>query len=1090
MEYFYLIKATQKSGKADAVIWRSAKTESRALLQLDVDLEDAEIETGRGKDYQKPIRTDFPVFNDLPAEGVLDYSWCERYQLADDGRTWALKPGQAPVDVHHSDDAGVTSGPVTGELVDDNSGDDASDAGDVDTVESFGNAEYENDTNALFNIAEQPFRIKLLAQYMANDNHVYQISIPHRKELAVLEMDTDNSAVQDLILAAENVQGLKDADMPTLWKFTNANKAVFPEGKRHELGKRIQFAKLWFETPHIDRGILVREWSAGNYISAVQKTDTGTNAGGGNKTDRNPDYTHTLDTLDVEIALATMPMDFDIYNFPASIHRRAKEIVQKKESPFKEWSAALRKVAGILDYSRAAIFALIRGATSDIHHFPVSLQTYINANLTEHKHDVPSAETLEKAGHVSSAAVTLDAVKKAIDGDEGVPDLETLPTDFQVIGTELVKEAQKKRPDANQVLAAERGEYVEGISDPTDPKWITEDLTKPKQPEVSNMGNGVFSIDGLMDSQPAPAPAPALSIVDQARQRAAEEKLHPANSGGTTSDVQMETAQPVEDENDNAVSAGEGADEPPAQTIAVNMSKILAERCPDLTAEVLKSQVSESAHSDEEEDTEQAAPAWPEYFEPGRYEGVPNEVYHAANGISSTMVKDARVSLMYFEARHVSKTIQKVRSPVLDMGNLVHALALQPDQLEKEFSIEPEIPEGAFTTTATIRAFIDEYNNGLPPLLSADDIKALLEAHNASLIAPLSTDEIKALIEEHNASLPAQTALGNDINETGQSYMSLPVDFQRIEEGQKQTAAAMKACIKEFNATLPPQLKTSGSREALMETLAIINPDLVAQEMQKPSPVKTSGSRDALLEQLALINPDMVAQEAQKAQPLKVSGTKADLIQAVKSVKPDAVFADELLDAWRENPEGKVLVTCQQLATALAIQKALLNHPTAGKLLTHPSRAVEVSYFGIDEETGLEVRVRPDLEIDMGGLRIGADLKTISMWNIKQEGLRAKLHREIIERDYHLSAAMYCETAALDQFFWIFVNKDENYHWIAIIEASEELLELGMLEYRKAMRAIANGFDTGEWPAPITEDYTEELNDFDMRRLEALRVQA
>ncbi|WP_411162765.1 RecE family exodeoxyribonuclease [Klebsiella oxytoca] len=998
MEYFYLIKATQKSGKADAVIWRSAKTESRALLQLDVDLEDAEIETGRGKDYQKPIRTDFPVFNDLPAEGVLDYSWCERYQLADDGRTWALKPGQEPVDVHHTDDAGVTSGPVTGELVDDNSGDDASDAGDVDTVESFGNAEYEDDKNALFNIAEQPFRIKLLAQYMANDNHVYQISIPHRKELAVLEMDTDNSAVQDLILSAENVQGLKDADMPTLWKFTSANKAVFPEGKRHELGKRIQFAKLWFETPHIDRGILVREWSAGNYISAVQKTDTGTNAGGSNKTDRNPDYTHTLDTLDVEIALATMPMDFNIYNFPASIHRRAKEIVQKKESPFKEWSAALRKTAGILDYSRAAIFALIRGATSDIHHFPVSLQTYINANLTEHKHDTPSAETLEKAGHVSSAAV---AERSAVD----------------------------------KILSAEHGEYIEGVSDPDAPNWVTEDLTKPKQPEVSNMGNGVFSIDGLMDSQPASSPA--LSIVDQARQRAAEEKLHPANSGETTSDVQMETAQPVKDENDNAVSASEGTDATAPQADAVNMRDILAERCPDLTAAVLKDQ--QSATAEEEHEPEQEATKWPEFFEPGRYESVPNDVYHAANGISSTQVKDARISLMYFEKRHVSKVIEKTRSPVLDMGNLVHALALQPEQLEKEFSIEPEIPEGAFTTTATIRAFIDEYNAGLPPLLSADDIKALLEAHNATL--------------------PAQIALGASVEETGQSYMSLPAEFQRIEDGQKQTATAMKACIKEYNATLPAQ-------------------------------VKTSGSRDALLEQLAIINPDMVAQEAQKAQPLKVSGTKADLIQAVKSVKPDAVFADELLDAWRENPEGKILVTRQQMSTALAIQKALLNHPTAGKLLQHPSRAVEVSYFGIDEETGLEVRVRPDLEIDMSGLRIGADLKTISMWNIKQEGLRAKLHREIIERDYHLSAAMYCETAALDQFFWIFVNKDDNYHWIAIIEASEELLELGMLEYRKAMRAIANGFDTGEWPAPITKDYAEELNDFDVRRLEALRVQA
>ncbi|MCY2094663.1 PD-(D/E)XK nuclease-like domain-containing protein, partial [Klebsiella pneumoniae] len=1002
----------------------------RALLQLDVDLEDAGIETGRGKDYQKPIRTDFPVFNDLPAEGVLDYSWCERYQLGDDGRTWALKPGQVPAD-HHSDDAGA----VSGELVDANT---TGDAAQGDTVETFGSDEYQNDSSALFNVAELPFRTQLLAQYMAEERHVYHISMPHRQELSVLEMDTDNAAVQDLILAAENIPEIKKYDMPALWKFTSANKKVFPEGKRHELGKRIQFAKLWFATNAIDRGILTREWAAGNCISSVLKTDAGTNAGGGNKTDRNPDYTHTLDTLDVEIALATMPMDFDIYNFPASIHRRAKEIVQKKESPFKEWSAALRKTPGILDYSRAAIFALIREASSGITPFPDRLRGYINANLTEHKHDAPSPETLAKAGHISSAAVTLDAVKKAIDGDEGVPDLETLPTDFQVIGTELVKEAQKKRPDANQVLAAERGEYVEGISDPTDPKWITEDLTKPKQPEVSNMGNGVFSIDGLMDSQTSPAPA--LSIVDQARQRAAEEKLHPANSGETTSNVQMETAQPVEDENDNAVSAGEGADEPPAQTTAVNMSKILAERCPDLTAEVLKSQVSESAHSDDEGEAGQAAPAWPEYFEPGRYEGVPNEIYHAANGISSTMVKDARVSLMYFEARHVSKTIQKVRSPVLDMGNLVHALALQPEQLETEFSIEPEIPEGAFTTTATIRAFIEEYNNGLPVLLSADDIKRFLE--------------------EYNATLPAPVPLGGDKDAIGIEYLELPDEFKRIVGDDKNfTASAMKACIKEYNATLP-------------------------------APVKTSGSRDALLEQLALINPDMVAQEAQKPQPLKVSGTKADLIQAVKSVKPDAVFADELLDAWRENPEGKVLVTRQQLATALAIQKALLNHPTAGKLLMHPSRAVEVSYFGIDEETGLEVRVRPDLEIDMGGLRIGADLKTISMWNIKQEGLRAKLHREIIERDYHLSAAMYCDVAALDQFYWIFVNKDENYHWIAIIEASEELLELGMLEYRKAMRAIANGFDTGDWPAPITEDYAEELNDFDMRRLEALRVQA
>ncbi|EIB0610763.1 PD-(D/E)XK nuclease-like domain-containing protein, partial [Salmonella enterica] len=750
------------------------------------------------------------------------------------------------------------------------------------------------------------------------------------------------------------------------------------DGKTPELATVIQFLKTWFETEHIDRGLLVKEWAKGNRVSAIQRTESGANAGGGNKTDRNPDYEHTLDTLDVEIAMATLPMDFNIYELPGSVYRRAKEIVKKKESPFKEWSAALRATPGILDYSRAAIFALIRSAHPEFYHYPGRLQGYINANLTETDHENPTEEALTAARHTPEK----DAVE-----------------------------------EANRQLAAARGEYVEGISDPNDPKWVKTGTSQPTtEPElVKNVGNGIFDVSALMQNS----------------------STHGTETNPeTTSNVQVQKADSDEKQAGDAVQAGEGDLGTGKEAVTVeNQNQAETHQNNDSVSQ----SEPEAQQNVPESQQEEPEAAWPEYFEPGRYEGVPNEVYHAANGISSTQVKDARVSLMYFNARHVEKTIVKERSPVLDMGNLVHVLALQPENLEAEFSVEPEIPEGAFTTTATLREFIDAHNASLPALLSADDIKALLE--------------------EYNATLPAPVPLGASLEETGQSYMALPAEYQRIDADQKQTAAAMKACIKEYNTTLS-------------------------------TPVKTSGSRDALLEQLAIINPDLVTQEAQKSVPLKVSGTKADLIQAVKSVNPAAVFADELLDTWRENPEGKVLVTRQQLSTALNIQKALLGHPTAGKLLTHPSRAVEVSYFGIDEETGLEVRVRPDLEIDMGGLRIGADLKTISMWNIKQEGLRAKLHREIIDRDYHLSVAMYCETAALDQFFWIFVNKDENYHWVAIIEASTELLELGMLEYRKAMRAIANGFDTGEWPAPITEDYTEELNDFDVRRLEALRVQA
>ncbi|PXG77339.1 exonuclease [Klebsiella pneumoniae] len=476
--YPYLIKAKAKANEAKSLFcWFSAKSDSRAERKILDILEDAEINVGRGASHQLPIRTNWLIVDDLPEEGVLDDTWCDRYELGgEDGLTWQKIVAPAAAEPQPSSKPENDISPANSDEED-----------------------YSNNEEALFNLAEMSFRTQLLAQYMADERHVYHISIPHRNRLSAMEMDTDNHGVQNLLLTAENIPELKKYDMPGLWKFTSAFKSVFPVGKRHELGKQIQFAKSWLETSHIDRGILTKEWAAGNYITSINKTDTGANAGGGNKTDRNPDYQHSLDTLDIEIALATMPMDFDIYNFPASVHRRAKEIVQKKESPFKEWSAALRSTPGILDYSRAAIFALIREASSGITPFPDRLRGYINANLTEHKHDTPSAETLAKAGHIPSAAVTLDAINQPITGEDSSAKLETLSSDFKAVGTELVKEAQKQRPDANQVLASERGEYVEGISDPTDPKWVTEDLTKTRQPEVSKIGDGVFSIDGLVD---------------------------------------------------------------------------------------------------------------------------------------------------------------------------------------------------------------------------------------------------------------------------------------------------------------------------------------------------------------------------------------------------------------------------------------------------------------------------------------------------------------------------------------------------------------------------------------------------------------
>ncbi|EJA2825337.1 PD-(D/E)XK nuclease-like domain-containing protein [Salmonella enterica subsp. enterica serovar Kentucky] len=995
--FYYKVKnesARKRLGFKAGFFWCTAKKQSLALSRGELAMDAAGFDEA---DFARPVRVHFPVENDIPPEGVFDTKFCEnREPGGEDGKTLTLIPGAASA--VKSDETELADGAGTP-------------AGENGIQESHNPSA----NPQLTVVATLPFRHRVLAQYIGDGEYLYHVDTDQKKEIACLEMDTQNTTVQNLILAAENVEPFKKAIEHDIHKAVNAYKQVFPvDGKVPELCTTIKFFKEWFSAEHINRGLLVKEWAERlkNKPAPVKKTGPHKvivdEVNKPERPRRSEKPTHR--TINYELACGFCE-ELDLNNLRPAMDF-AKRIIAEDREDWKQMSMTVGIIPDIKGYDRQTIIDLVRKAPKAVHNGNPDLRrTWCESFLAVHgvrdpdwyeyvpdntptTHEENAArlrqagkclrdieagrfqcdeEKQQPTGELADEPATPEAVEQ--DTTEHHPDPQQLENEPPVSQTEAgyqkiraeLHEARKNIPPKNPVdvgkqLAAARGEYVEGISAPDDPKWVkTETSPRTNKPEiVTKVANGIFDVTALLKGS----------------------SIH-----GEKQEVETTVSEP-------------------------EMPETKPE--PQYT--------------------------WPEYFEPGRYEGVPNDIYHAANGISSTMVKDARVSLMYYEGRHVSKTIKKERSKVLDMGNLVHVLALQPEILDAEFSIEPEIPEGALTTTATIRAVIDEYNASLTPQLSAD--------------------EIKTLLEEYNSSLPAPVPLGGDKDAIGVAYLELPDDFKRIVGDDKNfTASTMKACIKEYNATLPPQ-------------------------------VRTSGNRDALLEQLAIINPDLVAQEAQKPQPLKVSGAKADLIQAVKSVKPDAVFADELLDAWRENPGNKILVTRQQYETALAIQSALYAHPEAGKLLQNPTRAVEVSYFGIDDDTGLDIRVRPDVELEYEGLRIGFDLKTISMWDVKEDSLKSRLHREITMRDYHLSAGMYCNVADLDKFAWIFVNKDEGYHWVAVVWASDSLLELGKLEYRRTIRAIANAMDTGEWPAPVTADYTDELNDYDLRRLEALREMA
>ena len=612
LTYAYLIKAKAKATEAKNLFcWFSAKSDSRAEREILNILEDNDIAVGRGADYQLPVRTNWFVVDDLPEESTLDDTWCDRYELAEDQQTWQLKqkpdnenqeascqqkPETSSANVPTSDAPALLrpisrlrlSQRLIAHLVNDTEEKEISEAQHIQigqmeldendlyvqnllqavsnvpavkelsahvewkltsavkevfdreqfyTIASFEQfitewieepekraltvQEWVNQKKAgvagdehatppvtpeLITVATLPLRQRLLAQFISEE-YAYHIDTEQKKTIQELELDVDNSYVQNLLLAAENVEPFRKAPEIDIWKIVSALKTVFPvDGKRVDLVTVIQLFKAWFNTEHIDRGLLVKEWCKGNHVSEIQRTDSGTNAGGGNKTDRNPELVHTLDTLDIDIALATLPMDFNIYDIPGGVFRRAKEIISKNESPFKEWSVALRKRAGILDYSRAAIFALIRSAEENTHHFPELLSRYINKNLTETDHQHPTEETLAAAGHVPEKSWENEI---------------------------------KEKSTAEQKATAE-------------------------QPEIANMGNGVFSIDGLMGNQPAPA----LSVVDQVRQRAVEEKLHQANTEETTSDVQMEKTDNSEIKANPDVPQGEAAALPVESTDA------------------------------------------------------------------------------------------------------------------------------------------------------------------------------------------------------------------------------------------------------------------------------------------------------------------------------------------------------------------------------------------------------------------------------------------------------------------------------------------------------------------------------------------
>ncbi|WP_349496056.1 RecE family exodeoxyribonuclease, partial [Escherichia coli] len=477
-------KVRKRLGIKGGFYWTTAKKLSVAISRCITAMDDNDYDED---DFKKPVRVHLPVVNDLPPEGVFDTEFCNRYEKGgEDGITMVFI---APSPSAQDKPANTDNTNVNGE--------------DMTEIEE----------NMLLPVSGQILPVRWLAQH-GSKKPITHVS---RDELRALHNAQDEKLPAVTALAISNKAAqLEPLEIRDLHKLVRDTDKVFPAPVNSDLGLITSFIEAYLDADYTDRGLLTKEWMKGNRVSRITRTASGANAGGGNKTDRNPNLVHTFDTLDVEIAAATLPMDFNIYEIPGSVYRRAKEIVLKRESPFKEWSAALRATPGILDYSRAAIFALIRSAHPEFYHYPGRLQGYINAHLTETDHENPSKETLTAARHTpekdileevnrelaaereteeeknneeksqpSDAMADEQATAEAMEPDttEHHQDTQSLDTQEQVDPVKQVKvtadevnkimqAANINQPDADKILAVHRGEFVDGISDPNDPKWV------------------------------------------------------------------------------------------------------------------------------------------------------------------------------------------------------------------------------------------------------------------------------------------------------------------------------------------------------------------------------------------------------------------------------------------------------------------------------------------------------------------------------------------------------------------------------------------------------------------------------------------
>ncbi|EFK0564964.1 exonuclease [Escherichia coli] len=522
-------KVRKRLGIKGGFCWRTAKKLSVAISHGIVAMDDAGFDE---EDFKKPVRVHLPVVNDLPPEGVFDTEFCNRYEKGgEDGITMVLI---APSPSVQDKPASTDNTNVNGE--------------DMTEIED----------NMLLPVSGQILPVRWLAQH-GSEKPVTHVS---RDELRALHNAQEEKLPTVTVLAISNkaVQ-LEPLEIRDLYKLVRDTDKVFPAPVNSDLGFMTAFIEAYLDADYTDRGLLTKEWMKGNRVSRISRTPSGANAGGGILTDRGEGFVHDSASLarDVATGVLTRSMDVDIYNLHPAHAKRIEEIVAENKPPFSVFFSKFITMPGGMDYSRAIVVASVKEAPVGIEAMPHRVTEYLNKVLTETDHANPDPEIVDIACGRSSAPMPQRVTEEEKQDDEEKPQpsgamadeqataeamepdttehrqntqsldaqaqVNSVDAKYQELRAEL-HEARKNIPsknpvDADKLLAASRGEFVEGISDPNDPKWVkgiaTHDTVNQcqQESEQNDQKAGQNSPDAQQNEPEAIHPEPEAQHVQE-----------------------------------------------------------------------------------------------------------------------------------------------------------------------------------------------------------------------------------------------------------------------------------------------------------------------------------------------------------------------------------------------------------------------------------------------------------------------------------------------------------------------------------------------------------------------------------------------